>query len=492
MRAIIYAAVSTPGQAEDDKESIPAQLGDGRAAARRLGATIVAEVVIPGHSRNYTFLHQLLADCPEYRALVELIEADAADLIIARNWDRLVRTLDLSNDVDRLLHAHNVQVYLLNAPTPPLSPEEFRQRTRGQQHIERLPRFIQGWTAESETIERVARHAVGMRGRIARGLHGACSSPPYGYRLPATPSSPMLMDPAESHWVRWMFQRRLDRVGYTRIAKELNAMGVATQHGGPWAERTVRGIINNPFYAGIVHWGGYTNEGIHEPAITRELWEEVRRVNRARTIHRARTIRPLSGLCRCAHCGWGMAYSVNRRGDKERIYLRCSQYNHAMGQACVPNSNPAWRVEGYVLERIRAYLNDPNLYYARLQKHYDDKAAQQRLATLEDDLDALKTRADRLTHGYLSGLIDDHQMRDHRDQITTARTAIQAERDQLLNWQTTAAAMTRQVGELRSLLDQLDTLPPRRLNKLYAALIAKIILDRNQQPRLIGHLGEDL
>jgi hypothetical protein len=491
VRAIIYAAVSTTAQAENDKESIPAQLADGRAAARRLGATVVAEAVIPGHSRNYTFLHQLLADCPEYAEFIAVVEADDADLVIARNWDRLVRTLDLSNDVDRVLQAHYVQCYLLNAPVMPLPPEEFRRRSRGQQHIERLPRFIQGWTAESESIERVARHAVGMRGRIARGLHGIAPNPPYGYRQ-GEPGGPLVVDPIEARWLRWMFQRRLDRVGYGSISAELNNLGALSRTGVRWQEQTVRRILQNPYYAGIVHWNDYTNEGIHEALIDRLLWQQVERINRSRTIHRARRILPLSSLCRCAHCDWRMPYANIQRRGHTLYYLRCSLYVHSHGQQCYSNNHQACAIEELVMARIRAYIADPQLYYARLEEHFDAEATQQRLTALSTELAALDARADRLAHGYLSGLIDDLQMHDLRTELVTARNVLITERGQLTRWQDTALTMTRQVGELRGLLDELDILPPERLNSLYGALIAKIILARGQPPRILGHLGEEL
>lgn len=54
LRVAIWAAVSDPGQATIDKDSLPSQVRDGRAWAESVGQ-VVAVYEVPGHSRHYVF-----------------------------------------------------------------------------------------------------------------------------------------------------------------------------------------------------------------------------------------------------------------------------------------------------------------------------------------------------------------------------------------------------------------------------------------------------
>ncbi|NLT73160.1 MAG: recombinase family protein, partial [Chloroflexi bacterium] len=111
LRAAIVAAVSDPKQAAADKASIPDQIKDSRRLCEVRDWTPAAEVIIPGHSRNYNWLHEIVRDCPEYGEMIDLIEAGAVDLIVCRDYDRLWRTDALRAQVTALCREHGVQVY---------------------------------------------------------------------------------------------------------------------------------------------------------------------------------------------------------------------------------------------------------------------------------------------------------------------------------------------------------------------------------------------
>ena len=78
-RACIVAAVSTPDQATDDKTSIPSQRKACGDVCQGRGWKVVGEVLIPGHSRDYHWLDEIIADCPEYGQLVRLVRSGQVD-----------------------------------------------------------------------------------------------------------------------------------------------------------------------------------------------------------------------------------------------------------------------------------------------------------------------------------------------------------------------------------------------------------------------------
>jgi len=119
-RTIIWAAVSTPDQATDQKQSIPAQIEAARKTIQERGWYEVAEpLVVPGHSRYINWLDQAVAEIPQMKALIELAEADKIDLVVVRDWDRLARTDSLRVQISTRLREQGVQVYSLNQPVEP-------------------------------------------------------------------------------------------------------------------------------------------------------------------------------------------------------------------------------------------------------------------------------------------------------------------------------------------------------------------------------------
>jgi len=62
LRVAIFASVSSPPQATVDKDSLPAQIRDGRAFAAGLGARVAATYQVPGHTREYIFYTDAEAD----------------------------------------------------------------------------------------------------------------------------------------------------------------------------------------------------------------------------------------------------------------------------------------------------------------------------------------------------------------------------------------------------------------------------------------------
>lgn len=101
-RAVIWAAVSTAPQATDDKDSIPTQLEQGRALAAHEGWDVVAELVVPGHSRYYYDFHELARDArtaktpiPAFDELLSLWESSGFDILIVRDGTRFARSQSL-------------------------------------------------------------------------------------------------------------------------------------------------------------------------------------------------------------------------------------------------------------------------------------------------------------------------------------------------------------------------------------------------------------
>ena len=72
---------------------------------------------------------------------------------------------------------------------------------------------------------------------------------------------------ADAATVRAIFARFLAGDGLTALARDLNAAGAATAHGGRWYASTVRYILSNGLYAGRSQWDGTDAPAAHHALI---------------------------------------------------------------------------------------------------------------------------------------------------------------------------------------------------------------------------------
>ena len=96
-----------------------------------------------------------------------------------------------------------------------------------------------------------------------------------------------------------------------------------------WTVATIRDILHNETYRGILHWGARKNvkvikkgivtmtrprnkgdytvsQGLHTPLISQELWEKVlerHRVTAPKCPHKTALQNPLAGIVICGKCG---------------------------------------------------------------------------------------------------------------------------------------------------------------------------------------------
>ena len=95
---------------------------------------------------------------------------------------------------------------------------------------------------------------------------------------------------ADGYLVRFIFQRFLEGVSMTQIARELNAKGLRTSWGNEWTMHAVRKIPRNEVYVGNViksktpsrnvitgeidkEWEPKLVKDYHKGIVSREIWD---------------------------------------------------------------------------------------------------------------------------------------------------------------------------------------------------------------------------
>ncbi|WP_085833935.1 recombinase family protein [Clostridium merdae] len=211
----------------------------------------------------------------------------------------------------------------------------------------------------------------GMSEKTGRGE--PVSIPSFGYQMV---EKRYIIEPEQAELVRMIFKEYLAGKSVTGIARKLNAMGVRTNRGNPWAGRTVEYVLNNPVYLGKIRWtpsrgeakGNGTTKtilpGIHEPIIDEETWKRAQRRKKQRQEYcshaRQEPLRGeylLRGLVHCAACR-GMLVKLGKAN------LQCVNYNH--GRCNTSHSISIQKLYSLVLSGIREALSKDSILISPL------------------------------------------------------------------------------------------------------------------------------
>ncbi|WP_244971351.1 recombinase family protein [Vallitalea guaymasensis] len=174
----------------------------------------------------------------------------------------------------------------------------------------------------------------GMKEKARRGEMQ--TRPPLGYKFV---NGKVVVDDDEKEIVQLIYNKFVnDNMGYVNIANTLNNMGYHTKNNGLFQSKSIKYILENPFYVGIVRWNRKNRNGVlkdeekwivsngdHEKIIDDYIYHQaikkIERMKKTKKInHSNEYSHYLSGLIRCAYCKGSMVYKNNQ---KRYSYFRC-------------------------------------------------------------------------------------------------------------------------------------------------------------------------
>jgi site-specific DNA recombinase len=426
MIAAIYARKSTDQNVVDEAKSVTRQVEHARAYAARKGWTVDDEHVyvddgISGAEfvKRPGFLRLMNALKPRapFRVLIMSEESRLGRESIETGWtlkkitDAGVRVFYYLEDRERTLDgALDKMMMQLTSFASEMERERGRQRTR-------------------DAMVRKAR-----RGHVAGGKV-------YGYRnvevLAAGVRDHVRREilPEEAAIIRRIYERAAGGHGYSRIAKALNADGVASPaRGRGWATGGVREILFRDLYRGRVVYGktrwtdrGGTRVKVDVPEaewltleapelriVTEGEWQAVHaRLEQTRAVYRksgrgALWGRPeahagghgtgylLSGLLLCGACGWGLhaTHRTSQRGTPQRYYI-CTAHRTRGTTVCSNRwSAPMAALHASVIEHVRRDVLSDDLVRDVARRALELRAA--RTISAGDERQALLRELERV------------------------------------------------------------------------------------------------
>jgi hypothetical protein len=209
------------------------------------------------------------------------------------------------------------------------------------------------WRMYKENFDRNVTEA------IERGVH---INVPFGYQRSEGRGSPLAPNDTEAPTVIEAARLRADGWSWPRIARELNAhwcpprvtkrKGVEWQ--AEWNHTTVHQMLKQDVYRGWAYSKPHVNKAAHPPLIDPDTWA---RVEAARGVKHDRPAEgyELTGLVRCAGCGYAMMHNT----DNGRRYYRCKRRTVSKDRCPAGTNIPAAELETLVMQRFaREHLRE--------------------------------------------------------------------------------------------------------------------------------------
>ena len=270
----------------------------------------------------------------------------------------------------------------------------------------------------------------GVYGRLKQGIYPFPA--PIGY-LNTGKASPKTIDPVNGPLIRHLFERYVTgRIGFEELRQEFLHKGLRTKSGKPLALNHVSRILNNPFYIGVIRirTTGETFPGIHEPLISKALFERVQAIMHGKTVPKAvKHEFMLRQMVKCGSCG---QRTLTGELQKGHLYYRCH------GRNCHGVSWRAEALEGIALAYIaRIRFSDRDIGDLRDMveeecRHQGDSIEKLK-ASLSLRLQNLDARIGRLTDLLIDGTIDTATFHARKESLLIERRGLteQLERSDL-------------------------------------------------------------
>lgn len=319
------------------------------------------------------------------------------DMILVHKFDRFARSREDSIVYKSLLRKEcNIQVISIT------------ERMEDDKFSVILEAMLEAM-AEYYSLNLAEEVKKGMTEKARRGEYQTLA--PYGYLMKEGALYP---DDEKSAIVKKIYHMYLyESKNCFCIARTLNSLGLLTNRGNPFENRTIKYILQNPVYKGYVRWNpegsadlrkhNYDSEhfivkkGKHDAIIDENTWQLVS--DKLNQEHQPRHAKPndvqshwLSGLLFCSDCGSVLVSSGSNRG------FQCNAY--AKGKCKTSHYVTYKKIEEAILNTMNQLIECNNFHYEiKTTNDIDEK-----IRLMKDNLNKIIRKKERIKEAYLNGI----------------------------------------------------------------------------------------
>ena len=309
----LETSLSIPGAAyiryssemQSDSFSLDAQLRQIKEQAERDSVEIIRVFADPAQSAYRKKFR------PGINAMREAARRGEFRILYVHKVDRLARRLEWSLEIVHELQSLDINFKAVQQP--------FDLRTPEGKLLFHLISSLGEFYSDNVSKET-------NKGKLERSLQGYHNGAvPWGYTSHLIGIRKMgVPDPEKAPVVVEMFERyATGAYSDQEIAEWLNGQGFRTNRDHPFGKDSVRDMLCNAYYVGMIRYRGMTvrpkgvsfrstppqvSEGQHEPIISEELWQRSQAMRSSRratvkTIKKTVRVNLLQGLVVCVNCG---------------------------------------------------------------------------------------------------------------------------------------------------------------------------------------------
>lgn len=455
-RCLVYIRVSTNRQAEEGY-SIPQQTERLTKYCDAMDWKIVDIFVDDDTGKDM--------NRPEFQRMMQAIRDGQGDIVLVDKLDRLSRSqYDTVYLIQDFFVQHNIS-FVSRA-------EAFDTYTP----IGKAMAGILSVFAELERNRIKERMADGKEGRAKDGLPNGGGHSPIGYDYK---DGVYVVNEYEAMQVKELFELLAERKSYEEIKNIFNAKGYKHKY-GKWSRNTVTNVPKNVVYIGLIKFKDIISQGIHQPIIDKDLFDQVqivineRRRNNPRVKYGVHWSSPLGGMLFCKQCGGRYHHrtnGANKDGTKRSYYICYSRENVDKSMVKGECKNRTYRdrdLDNIVFEEIRELARSRE-YVESLVKVDETESKK---ATIQKRISGIDAQINKLVDLYSLSGIDGNML---KDKIKT----LQDEKESLLKESLKIKAPRLTIERIQELAASLDTVKGDmdNLHKLMEELIASIDID---------------
>lgn len=332
-----------------------------------------------------------IADRPVMQHVLSIIESDNKKGVICVEVERLAR----GNTIDQGVIVQTFQYTNTKIVTP--------QKIFNLDNDYDRSFFEDGLHQARKYLEYTKK--ILARGRLSSVNEGKFvgSICPYGYdkeKLKGQKGYKLIINEEEAKVVKIIFNLASKGMGASNIANHLNKIGSNPRKSEVWVSASIRDIIHNPVYYGMIKWNSrkvvktmkngvicktrpkqkdYTLvKGLHEPIIDEEQWQLANKnskIKEGKSTKRGLSLQnPLAGLVECGYCHRTMQRRNYRSGHIDGLICPLPH--------CKNIGSHLYVVENSILNLLQTYLNE----FEETLTTYQKEAPQQEYDTNNDEL----------------------------------------------------------------------------------------------------------
>lgn len=301
MRVALYPRVSSTEQAEEGY-SIGEQIERMKDYCKAKQWTIYKIYTDAGFTGSNM-------DRPGLQGIIKDCEKDVFDMVLVYKLDRLSRSQkDVLYLVEDVFDKHDV---FFSSMT-----ENFDTSTPfGKAILGILAVFAQ---LEREQIRE--RTMMGKQARAEEGKWGGGSTEPVGYDY-SVKDDMLYVNEYEAMQLKEVAELFLKRTPVRTIERICDKKGYRHKH-GDWTAKTIRRVLSNPLYLGMINYNGKQYQGTHTPIFDQDTFDRMQVIMNERkeqygTVSKAHTTL-LGGMLYCKHCGG--KYAKTNYNNKSLVY----------------------------------------------------------------------------------------------------------------------------------------------------------------------------